>query len=321
MKQEEKRIKGKRWVMMLVACIILSCAGSAALCANAEEYPLPEGTTTPGSTQSESSVGAAQEEELHAVTREEAIALAKTAIAQAHCFPEGRLDRAQVYAISYTTVEHPDDLRWHVIFTLYREGTLDEISWQYEASLDTWGNIIEDRDIMVPHVEKAAMLPGAKAIDSQQIYNRYAQEADFAPFWEWSYTLKAAYSQEISPIVQSREANPEQVSFSNIYDYGLPGEGEISYDDALACARESLASRYQLTEEMLSALSQHYDAFDITQPETRRWKFTFMDPADAHGVWYRVEIDARSGEAIRVEKGHWQEREWTDQSFDLLWLF
>lgn len=78
MKQEEKRIKGKRWVMMLVACIILSCAGSAALCASAEEYPLPEGTTTPGSTQSESSVGAAQEEELHAVTREEAIALAKT---------------------------------------------------------------------------------------------------------------------------------------------------------------------------------------------------------------------------------------------------
>lgn len=72
---------------------------------------------------------------------------------------------------------------------------------------------------------------------------------------------------------------------------------------------------------MLSALSQHYDAFDITQPETRRWKFTFMDPADVHGVWYRVEIDARSGEAIRVEKGHWKERDWTDQSFDLLWLF
>ena len=142
MKQGEKRIKGKRWVMMLVACIILSCAGSAALCASAEEYPLPEGTTTPGSTQSESSVGAAQEEELHAVTHEEAIALAKTAIAQAHCFPEGRLDRAQVYAISYTTVEHPDDLRWHVIFTLYREGTLDEISWQYEACLDTWGNCL-----------------------------------------------------------------------------------------------------------------------------------------------------------------------------------
>ena len=46
-----------------------------------------------------------------------------------------------------------------------------------------------------------------------------------------------------------------------------------------------------------------------------------MDPADAHGVWYRVEIDARSDEAIRVEKGHWQEREWTDQSFDLLWPF
>ena len=46
------------------------------------------------------------------MTREEAIALAKTAIAQAHCFPEGRLDRAQVYATSYTTVEHPDDLRW-----------------------------------------------------------------------------------------------------------------------------------------------------------------------------------------------------------------
>lgn len=321
MMQRKKGRKGSQWIAMLCACMILTCIHGAALRAHAEEEPA-DVIATPTAGPSESSAGAsAQTEEVHTITREQAIALAKTAIAQAHCFPEGRLDRAQVYATSYTTVEHPDDLRWRVIFTLYREGTLDEISWQYEACLDVWGNIIEDRDIQVPHVEKAAMLPGAKAIDSQQIYNRYAQEADFAPFWEWSYTLKAAYSQEISPIVQNRESNPEQVSFSSIYRYGLPEEGETSYEDALTCARESLASRYQLTEEMLSALSQHYDAFDITQPETRRWKFTFMDPTDAHGVWYRVEIDARSGEAIRVEKGHWQEREWDDQSFDLLWLF
>lgn len=321
MKQRKKGMKGSPWMAMLCACVILACINGGAPRARAEEGTAEE-TAVPLAGQSESGVDAsAQGEEVHAITREEAIALAKTAIAQAHCFPEGRLDRAQVYAISYTTVEHPDNLRWHVIFTLYREGTLDEISWQYEACLDTWGNIIADRDIMVPYVEEAAMLPGAKAIDSQQIYNRYAQEADFAPFWEWSYTLKAAYSQEISPLVQNRESNPEQVSFSNIYDYGLPEEGETSYDDALACARESLASRYQLTEETLSALSLHYDAFDITQPETRRWKFTFMDPADAQGVWYRVEIDAGSGETIRAEKGHWQERDWDDQSFDLLWLF
>ena len=321
MTQRKKGRKGSQWITMRCACMILTCMHGAALRAHAEEEPA-EGIAAPTAGQSESSAGAAvQAAEVHAITREEAIALAKTAIAQAHCFQEGRLDRAQVYATSYTTVEYPDDLRWRVIFTLYREGTLDEISWQYEACLDVWGNIIADRDIQVPHVEEAAMLPGAKAIDSQQIYNRYVQEADFAPFWEWSYTLKAAYSQEISPLVQNRESNPEQVSFSNIYDYGLPEEGETSYDDALACAQESLVSRYQLTEETLSALSLHYDAFDITQPETRRWKFTFMDPADAQGVWYRVEIDAGSGEAIRVEKGHWQERDWDDQSFDLIWLF
>ena len=53
-----------------------------------------------------------------------------------------------------------------------------------------------------------------------------------------------------------------------------------------------------------------------------RIEVTNRDQAQTeNGVWYRVEIDARSGEAIRVEKGHWQEREWTDQSFDLLWLF
>ena len=99
MMQRKKGRKGSQWIAMLCACMILTCIHGAALRAHAEEEPA-DVIATPTAGPSESSAGAsAQAEEVHTITREQAIALAKTAIAQAHCFPEGRLDRAQVYAI------------------------------------------------------------------------------------------------------------------------------------------------------------------------------------------------------------------------------
>ena len=57
----------------------------------------------------------------------------------------------------------------------------------------------------------------------------------------------------------------------------------------------------------------------MTEKNNRRWKFTLINPDDYYGTWYRVEILGATGEVVRVERGHWQERDY--MVHDNQWLF
>ena len=146
-------------------------------------------------------------------------------------------------------------------------------------------------------------------------------QRDIASFPAWPLALKAEYARDIAPrvraIVDSGDLTPLDngagpnlyVIAAAVYDYGLPGEGDLAQEDALERARETVRERFGLSQEALSRYTDVLVYFDATDPDAPLWRFVFqpeMGARDALGqtqydLRYRVEIASPAGDVASAE--------------------
>lgn len=254
-----------------------------------------------------------------AVSEEEAIAIAKKAVQEAYGLDDATMAMLHPVADQYVTDERPDYKRWNVQLKRYREGSSTYVEKAYTAIVDENGEVIEDLDIGEFHVKDKAAASKAREERQKapymQLYLRYFEEQnDF--FWSWPYDVKAAYSAEMIPLVEKLESFSAEVAQTVVYRYGMPAEENIQHEQALQLARDTLSEEYKLTASEIASYSTVYEAYDITDPESPKWKFVFINRDDWYGTYYRVQSDGNSGEVILHEQFPWQGRS-KDEEYDM----
>ncbi len=240
----------------------------------------------------------------------DAIAIAARAVQEAYGFDDETMAKLHPVANLYVTDQRPDYKRWDIQFTRYREGSSTYVEKVYSAIVDEYGEVIGDPDVGMAHVAERA--EAARQRDQEavpeyvQVYLKYMDEQESLPFWAWTYQAKAAYSAEVLPLTQSLESIRQDIAWTMMYRYGLPSSGEVPYEQALALARGVLAELYGLTEEQTGWYSRVYEAFDITEDTNHMWKFIFVNEEDWYGTYYRVLLNAATGEVVLHEAFPWQ---------------
>ncbi len=244
------------------------------------------------------------------LSEKDAIAIAARAVQDAYGFDDETMAKLHPVANLYVTDQRPDYKRWDIQFTRYREGSSTYVEKVYSAIVDEYGEVIGDPDVGMAHVAEraeAARQRDQEAVpEYMQVYLKYIEDQNDLPFWTWTYQAKAAYSAEVLPLIQSLESIREDIAQTVMYRYGLPSPEEVSYDQALVLARDVLADLYGLTDEQIGWYSRVYEAFDITEDANHMWKFIFVNVEDWYGTYYRVLLNAATGEVVLHEAFPWQ---------------
>lgn len=244
------------------------------------------------------------------LSEEDAIRIARVALQEAYGFDDACMDSLTPVADMYVTDENPDYKRWHIAFKKYREGSSTYEEKIYPVVVDENGEVIEDLEIGVLHVKDQAATSRAyeerRNAPYMQLYLRYFEEQNSDFFWTWPYEVKAAYSAEMLPLTKDLESLNAEIATTLVYRYGTPSEEKVQYSQALQYAQNTLSEVYKLTASEIECYNQVYEAYDVTDPANPKWKFVFVNPDDWYGTYYRVHIDANTGEVILHEQFEWQ---------------
>ena len=252
------------------------------------------------------------------ISEKEAVAIAKQALMEAWIDSEEALKNALVVADLYVTDQRPDYRRWNIQFKLQREdGYVERVR---TVIVDEYGKVIADPDVDMPSVrELAANAKARQEAEASQIvqsYMKYAEQANGSPIQQWPLALKAAYSQEVRPMVQLALSSGEMKAYnadgvgptekniiaSTAYAYGLPGQGDISEADALARAARELSERYHQNAQDFLFVFTYFDVTDSTRP---LWRFVFLPaslPDTNMNHLYRIELDAHTGDVVGIKE-------------------
>lgn len=208
----------------------------------------------------------------------------------------------------YSTTEGADPVWLIDIRTPYRQGNtmyveIDPHTGNADLQPFLW-KLLYDRffiDITSPKVIPA-------------IGNMQTQQQLFS-FFGWTLEAKAQWSEIIRPQLLAMKENKPELddavtnAFSQ-YCYGLPDEHSLPQSDALEEAKSAIHKAYGTTQEDLLQYDSIYMYYDITNPAIPLWRFHFsMQGTQAIQTFgnlydmtnYRVEIDAKTGEAVSVE--------------------
>ena len=241
---------------------------------------------------------------------QEAIAIARDAIIEAYGFPDGFLDNLHPVATLYVTDQRPEYRRWLVQFMQYKEGTYHYLEHEWAAVVDENGQVIADPDVSILYPGTTPEPSEPDNQDDQPAYIKkyleYAVTEDYNPFWQWPYQTKAACSAELWPMVAELESMNREIAMATIYRYGLPGESDLSHDEAFTIAQNCLRTEYGLDDATIAAYSTAHEAFDVTHPEDKLWKFVFYNADDWYGMRYSVRVHAETGEIVFHESFPWQ---------------
>jgi len=256
------------------------------------------------------------------ISEEDAIAIAKAAILEAYGLDENALDNALPVADLYVTDQRPDYKRWNIQFQLFKEGTDNYLVRSYIAIVDENGNVIADPDVNMASVEDRAAeynelmaQQNAPKAPIAELFMEYLETQGYNQFKSWPLDVKAAYSQEVRPLVQEALETGELLPYddegsdgtnkaileSTVYAYGLPGEGDVQETEALVIAEQVL------TQEFGSDTADYlfvYSYYDITDPDHPLWKFVFYPQYpedDSAMIIHRVELDGHTGELLLTD--------------------
>ncbi len=124
-------------------------------------------------------------------------------------------------------------------------------------------------------------------------------------FWEGSVEDKAAFSKKWIPIVEEfAKIHPyylnqrDQFYSATRHVYGIPGEGDITQEEALKLAQQAIIA-LGANEPTINKRRVEY-FFDVTDAEHPVWKLVFGRADDSDNAKYRVIIDARTKEVIEA---------------------
>ena len=112
------------------------------------------------------------------------------------------------------------------------------------------------------------------------------------PFDAWSYEDKAWWQSVTDAAGKS----------GDYFRYTLPREGELTYDEALALAKETAMGEYGLSAQEMDAMDVACDfiGFDFDE-DMRVWRFTFGNTAGSGERGFLVALHAGTGEIKSVE--------------------
>lgn len=271
------------------------------------------------------------------VSRVDAINIAKQEVIRVFGIQKEVMDKLRVET-SFHIPENaaPGDRQsyWYVAFDSWNTGLKKE-DLPF-AGIDMFVHP-DTGELRTPLEEYKAMLdaeaarrntPVAKAI---RAFSEQYQEPKV--FWTWELEAKAAFSREIAPMIRAFvQEHPDKADWpfnsymkiASEFDYGLPGEGVISQEQALALARVALVQEYGLSEDQAKIIADHpVNVFfvnlfyDVTNPDKPLWKVFYSSPSiyvqdqglvalikKTYGEGdipnYKVELDAKTGEVVRV---------------------
>ncbi|MEG1884496.1 MAG: hypothetical protein RR224_12395 [Clostridia bacterium] len=263
------------------------------------------------------------------LTEDEAMEIARTAIAHAYGLPEDLLDGFLPSALLYATENdfnaRPDYRRWSIQFLSYQYG--DEIGFDvYAATVDENGHVIGDFELGTPHVQAQATesktrLDHATPVIVQK-FREYAEKEGNFSSWQWPYETKAAYCHDIRERVLVALENGEtnalinpsfcqepvrEIVNSTAFAYGLPEESHLQFEKALGVAQSTITDEYGILEDTLAEYSV-YTSFDVTASERPLWKFVFCPHSFENMedvLLFKVEINAYSGKKTTVQAIEW----------------
>lgn len=274
---------------------------------------------------------------------EEAIQIAKEAILNSFEFPADYFDKqTRVVADFYVTKQRPDYRRWSVIFEKHRADDEYYIEKSYVAIVDNTGTVIADPDIGTMHVEDMAIASkedtDEERSEIQQAILAFIQK--FSPvFRGWTIEQKAEFSKEIRPqvlaIVESGDLSPlmrngvldTTIIAETTFAYGIPGNNDLSQDEAERLARDVYQKKYGFDDGTMSEYVVIDSYFDITDDENHLWKFVFhLDRRIQDAISlnidkvfvYRVYLASQTGDIVLAEEFPWQELT-QDIEYDLKW--
>lgn len=160
-----------------------------------------------------------------------------------------------------------------------------------------------------------------QAIDA---YHERARALGADVFKEWPLELRAEYTRDITPRVRAILRGGDLTDLMNCgspdlsviaqssYLYGVPDESAVAQEDAYAAATAALTDAFGVPADLFPKYSKVYVYYDVTSAPVWRFVFNcnmldvhqleggFDDPALSN--CYRVEIDARTGEAVHIER-------------------
>ena len=126
---------------------------------------------------------------------------------------------------------------------------------------------------------------------------------DYNRFASWPLEIKAMFKRDFAPrIRQAIAADTEYVYPGNavlaVYDYGLPGEGDLSEEAAKEAALDTAVAEFGLSRDELRVYGTF---FDVTDAERPLWRF-YVRVGEFGLDDYRVQLDARTGEVVEASK-------------------
>ncbi|NLG57020.1 MAG: hypothetical protein GX540_01270 [Clostridiales bacterium] len=135
--------------------------------------------------------------------------------------------------------------------------------------------------------------------DSYSLYEYYDTYYDGMPFRAWPVEVQHAFSKELPALIEKYEAD---VSFSPsleevlAHQYGLPGEADLTQEQATAAVIEYLSQDGQENAETLKEYTWTY-SFYVDIPDQPEWMITIYDGIYiAQNRLYRLLVPARGGD-------------------------
>lgn len=274
------------------------------------------------------------------MTKEEAIAIAKKEIARGFSMEDGLIDKYRVYDASYQIPEFAKSGDQKAYWYVAMDTLGTELAEQ--EGLPHAIDVFVDPDtglLLEPIEDKAAAWKAAADRSSSAVATAVrtfiTAAGEEKTFPHWSLENKARWSDEIAPLIRAFLAErPEEAEAvfsrdalaSADFRYAMPDEDAIPQEEALTIAREALQSTCQLSDEEIALLFDtgipYYTCvfYDVTDEAQPMWKFLLIMPTaydsdeaiagrvqelygeNDYDRLYKVEVNARTGEVVRVVK-------------------
>lgn len=277
------------------------------------------------------------------ITRERAVEIATKAIVEGTGIEESALQNYNIivnFQVPEFAEEGDKQPYWYVMVEA-KENAPDNPFSAIELFVHPQtGELLESVEDILERWANLPRQPDNALYRAIREYSERAKEMGAYSFREWPLALRAAYSQEINPMVQAILDSGDLTELMNCgspdlsviaqssYVYGMPDERAIPQEDAYALAKAALMKSYALPADLFEKYSQVNVYYDITH--SPRWKFFFnpnaLDAEQLDGgydhplckVCLKVEIDAYTGETLHTERFDFQLSD-HDLAYELKW--
>ena len=143
-------------------------------------------------------------------------------------------------------------------------------------------------------------------VQKDQYYPHGIMDEKGQDFWYWSFEDQAAFSQQMTPIVDTMvQENPYFIQeYNDLYwatrrTWGVPADPVLSKEQAQTMIWNALQTQYNLTDAQTNR--PLYFAYDTTNPENPLWEVRiFMGAGDANR--YIVTLDINAGKIIKIRQ-------------------